>query len=105
MSKRGNGSGSIYRRNGKGPYYIEWKDHQDERQRQCTFTTDKATAERILAEKRRAAALRREGVIDAHQEQVAIESSKEIESHIVDFEAMLRGRQCGEKHIRTTVKL
>src|SRR6516164_7150114 len=50
-------------------------------------------------------ALRRASVIGARKEKVAIASAQEIDSHITGFEAMLRGKQCGEKHIRTTLKL
>lgn len=59
--KRGNGEGSIFKRQRGGPWYITWYDCHCKRQRLCTKTTDKTTAQRILADKLAGAALRREG--------------------------------------------
>src|SRR5271168_4133374 len=96
MSKtrnRGNGEGSIFKRQAGGPWYIKWYDHMGKRREHCTKTTDKTTAQRILADKLADVALRREGIIDARQESLAIQSSMAIEDHLADFEAMMTARQ------------
>ena len=100
---RGNGSGSIFKRREDGPYCISWYDAQDKRREHNTRTTDKQTAERILADKLADVALRREGIIDARQEALAIQSNRPIEEHLTDFEAMLTARQRSENHISRTI--
>ena len=52
-SGRGNGEGSIFKRQDGGPWYIRWYDHAGKRREHCTKTTDKATAQRILADNRK----------------------------------------------------
>ena len=44
---RGNGEGSIFKRQDGGPWYITWYDHAGKRREHCTKTTDKTTAQRI----------------------------------------------------------
>ena len=108
MSKdrtRGNGTGTIYRRESGGNFYIDWYDHAGKRRRLCTLTTDKTAAQRILADKLADVALRREGIIDARLEAVASESARAIEAHLGDFEAMLKARQRGESHVRRTLRM
>ena len=77
---RGNGQGSIFKRQERGPYYVTWYDHNGQRRTHCTKTTDRGAAQRILADKVAAVALRRDGVIDARQESIVIESGKSIAS-------------------------
>lgn len=100
---RGNGAGSIYRRHPGGPWYIMWYDCHGKRQRLCAKTTDKTTAQRILADKLAATALRREGVIDPRQESLVSEAGKPIDMHLADFEAMMRARQRSEDHVKRTL--
>ena len=50
MSKRGNGSGTVYKRSDGGPWYAAWYDHDGKRRIRCTGTTDKQKALRILAQ-------------------------------------------------------
>ena len=106
MSKarnRGNGEGSIFKRTDDGPYFISWYDAGGKRKTQCVKTTDKATAQRILAKKLADVALRRDGVIDARQESVITEASKPIETHLANFEAMMKARQGSDRHIKSTL--
>jgi hypothetical protein len=110
MSKtrnRGNGEGSIYKRHDGGPWYVSWFDHNGDRQRICAKTTDKTTAQRILADKLADVAMRREGIIDVRLEAIVIEAKKSIESHLGDFQAMMEARAKGRKsrHIPTTLAL
>src|SRR5262249_50271595 len=100
---RGNGEGSIFKRQGVGPWYIRWYDHTGKRLEHCTKTTDKTTAQRILADKLADVALRREGIIDARQEAIVTEAGKPINTHLADFEAMMSARQRSEKHVARTV--
>jgi hypothetical protein len=100
---RGNGSGSIFKRHDGGPWYIAWYDHAGKRREHCTKTTDKGTAQRILADKLADVALRRDGVIDPRQEAVITEAGKPIETHLADFEAMMKARQRGESHVKRTL--
>lgn len=104
---RGNGEGSIFKRYDGGPWYITWFDHDGKRKRICTKTTDKTTAQRILADKLADVAMRREGVIDARLEAIIIEAKKPIEKHLVNYQAMLEARRKGKKsrHIANTLTL
>jgi integrase len=100
---RGNGEGSIFKRQDGGPWYIRWFDHTGKRREHCTRTTDKATAQRILADKLADVALRRNGLIDDRQECLVSESGKPITEHLDAFQAMMVARQRTEKHVRTTI--
>ena len=100
---RGNGSGSIFKRRDDGPYCIAWYDAAGKRREHNTLTTNKQTAERILADKLADVALRRDGIIDARMESLAIQSNRPIEEHLVDFEAMLTARQRSEDHVKRSV--
>ena len=102
---RGNGEGSIFKRQDGGPWYIRWYDNSGKRREHCTKTTDKTTAQRILADKLADVALRREGIIDARQESLITEAGKPIETHLADFEAMMKARQSGENHVNHTLAL
>jgi integrase len=102
---RGNGEGSIFKRNDGGPWYLSWYDHAGKRRELCSKTTDKGTAQRILADKLADVALRREGIIDPRQEGLVIEANKPIECHLTDFEAMMRARQRSTRHIADTLFL
>lgn len=106
MSKtrnRGNGEGSIFKRIPDGPYFISWYEAGGKRKSQCTKTTDKTTAQRILAKKLADAALRREGIIDPRQESIISEAGKPIETHLADFQAMMEARQGSEAHVKRTL--
>lgn len=102
---RGNGEGSIFKRQDDGPWYIRWYDNAGKRREHCTKTTDKTTAQRILADKLADVALRREGIIDTRQEGIVIESGKSLETHLGHFQAMMKARQRSERHIGQTLFL
>jgi integrase len=106
MSKkrtRGNGEGSIFKRQDGGPWYIRWYDNVGKRREHCTKTTDKTTAQRILADKLADVALRREGIIDTRQEAIITEGGKPIEKHLADFEAMMKARQGSDAQVKRTL--
>jgi len=45
---RSKGTGSLFRKQGKGPWIASYYDHSGKRRQHSTQTTDKATAMRIL---------------------------------------------------------
>lgn len=102
-SRRGKGQGSLYKRSPAGPWIASWIDHAGKRRSRSTRTTDKASAQRILAKFVADSALRREGVIDPQDEAVAKQSHRAIEAHLADYEAMLRAGRRSGKHVTTTI--
>ncbi len=99
---RGNGHGSVYLRNGKGSWIAQWHDHQGKRREKSTRTTDKRTAERILAKFVADEALRREGVIDPELDAFAVEGKRPIKDHFNEYAKHLRSR-CSVGHAETVV--
>lgn len=82
---RSKGAGSLFKRNGTGPWVASWYDHEGKRRTRSTKTTDKAAAERILAKLIADNALRREGVIDAARDRYATEGRKPIRDHVAAY--------------------
>ena len=97
---RGRGSGSLYKRGGKGAWIASWHDHDGRRRDQSTRTTDRAAAERILAKKVADAALRREGVIDANTDRYAAEGRRPIGEHVAEFIADCRERGQADRYVQ-----
>ena len=99
---------SVFKRGGKrnrgGSYYISWNDHLGKRQTKCAKTTDKATAERIVAKLEADAALRREGVIDPRLDSVNKESGRSLREHLDSFEMKMMAAGRDAEHIRVTVR-
>jgi integrase len=99
---------TVFKRGGSGSrgatYYYAYFDHRGERVTRSARTSDKATALRIAAKYEAQAALRRDGVIDPTLDQVRQESRRDIESHLVDFEAKLRAGARTADHIGRTLK-
>jgi len=54
---------SIFKRNGRGSYVIQYYDHTGRRREKSSRTTDKRAAERLAAQLERDVMLRREGLI------------------------------------------
>ncbi len=80
---RSKGTGSLYKRGGRGPWIATWFDHDGKRRERSTRTTDKAAAERILSKHVADAALRRDGVIDASRDRFAMEGRRSL-GEVVD---------------------
>ena len=98
---------SVFKRGGKhakGPWIIQWFDHQGKRQSKSARTTDKATAERIARKKEADAGLRRDGVIHPTLDAISNESQRSIESHLTDYESKLRAANRSDQYIRETTK-
>ena len=98
--RRGNGQGTLYRRNAAGCWIAAWYDHDGKRRERSTRTTDKAAAERILAKRVADTALRRDGVIDAHAEAVNDQARRPVEEHLSDWRAALEAKGIGRKRIK-----
>lgn len=76
---------SVFKRNGKGSWRIQWYDHIGKRREKSSRTTDKRVAERIAAKLEGDKMLRAEGVIDARKDQFSIEDRKPLVDHIEDY--------------------
>ncbi len=87
---RSKGTGTLFRRELKGPWVARWFDHSGHRREASTRTTDKAAAERILAKRVADAAIRRDGVIDAAQDRYIVEAAKSLAAHFAEHDEYLR---------------
>ena len=97
---------TVFKRGGKkakGYWYASWTSHNGKRTTKCTFTTDKATAERIARKNEADAALRRDGVIDPALDATCHESARTIESHLTDYKIKMRAANRDAKHIYSTL--
>ncbi len=79
---------SVFKRNGKGNYVIQFYDWDGVRKERSTRTTDKRSAEQLAAKLEADAMLRRHGIIDPREEQFAkqreVHVSKHIEAYLAD---------------------
>lgn len=96
---RSKGTGSLYKRGGRGPWIATWYDHNGKRREHSTRTTDKAAGERILSKHVADAALRREGVIDAGRDRFATEGRKPISEHVEAYIAHCRHAGHALRHV------
>lgn len=101
--QRGNGQGSLMQREPGGPWIAKWFDHNGRRKEKSTRTTDKAAAARILAKWCTAATLRREGVIDARAEALAVQGRRPMAEHLADFKAALLAKGASPEHADTVL--
>jgi integrase len=80
---------TVFKRNGKGPWIIQFFDAQGRRRERSTRTTDKRAADRIAAQLGAGVALRREGIIDPRMDRYSAENAKPIAKHVADYLAHL----------------
>ncbi len=99
--RRSKGTGRLFKRTAKGCWIARWYDHTFTRRERSTGTTDRATAERLLAKHLADSALRRDGVIDARADRYAIENQKPIGEHIDDWIKDLTAKGVTAKQIAT----
>ncbi|MFC1782011.1 tyrosine-type recombinase/integrase [Planctomycetota bacterium] len=102
--RRSRGQGTLFKRNENGPWMASWYDHNGKRRERSTRTTDRRSAERILAKHVADAALRRDGVIDARKDKFAVENRKPLTEHIRDYIGHCRHAGHAEKHIEEKVR-
>ncbi len=102
--RRGNGQGTLYKRNDRGCWIARWCDHDGKRQEKSTRTTDKAAAARILGKHVTDTTLRREGVIDSRTASVAAASKRPIEEHLTSWRQSLELKGITAKRIDKAVR-
>lgn len=94
---------SIFKRNGKGNFVIQYTDHLGVRKEKASKTTDKRTAQALANKLESDAMLRRVGVIDPQVESFVKKAASPLQHHINIFKAKLHAEGRSEKHIRATV--
>lgn len=97
--QRSRGTGTLFKRYGRGPWIASWFDHNGKRCERSTRTTDKGAAERILARRVAAAALRRDGVVDATKDRYAVEGRKPLAEHVGDYITHCRHAGYAPRHV------
>ena len=97
--QRSKGQGTLYQRNDRGPWIAAWWGHDGRRRERSCRTTDKSAAERILSKYVAAAALRRDGVIDATQDRHAEEGRKALTEHVAAYIAHCRHAGHAPHHV------
>lgn len=99
---------TVFKRGGKknreGYWYVQWYDHGGKRRTKCTRTTDAAAAERIAAKYESVAALRRDGVIDATLEAIALQGRRPLSEHVADFRTHLESLDNTAKYVSNTIR-
>jgi len=96
---RSKGSGTLFKRRGRGPWIASWYDHDGRRRERSTRTTDRAAAERILAKKVADTALRRDGVVDPREEAIALQRRRPLADHLDAWRDSLRAKGTGPKRL------
>ena len=97
--RRGRGQGTLFKRNGTGPWIAAWHDFNGKRREKSTRTTDRAAAQRILSKHIADTALRREGVIDPRKDRFAVEGRKALSEHIRDYINRCRRAGHAARHV------
>ncbi|MBL8964600.1 MAG: site-specific integrase [Phycisphaeraceae bacterium] len=83
--QRGRGTGSLFRKTGKGPWIASYFDHSGKRREHSTRTTDRQAAERILTKLVADTALRRDLVIDPRDDRFATEGRRALTEHVAGY--------------------
>jgi integrase/recombinase XerC len=97
--QRGNGQGTLFKRNGRKTWTASWYDHTGKRQERSTGTTDKAAAERLLKKWTTDATLRRENVIDARAEAIGKQAQRPIKEQLADWKSALEAKGITQKRV------
>jgi integrase len=84
------------------PWYIDYLDHNGRRKTVKGFT-DKSKSEQLAAKLEMNAQLRRMGMIDPQQEELAERKRSGVEDHLQQFEKSLARRKNTAKHVRLTM--
>lgn len=98
--------GRIYQRKDNGNsaryWYLDYEDQNGNRVRECTKTSDKATAKQILALREAEVAKLREGVIDPSLQSTSQELRRPITEHIDAMINSMHTQGRSETHIEKT---
>ena len=81
---------TVFKRNGKGPWIIQYFDASGRRRERSARTTDYRSAERIAAKLEADVALERAGVADARQARFASENRRPLSEHLEVYLQQLR---------------
>ncbi len=92
---------TVFKRNGKGNWLIQWFDHEGVRREKSSRTTDKRSAERLAAKLESDAMLRKEGVVDASADRLAGHHARPLLEHLGEYLDELRHRGCHPRHVQT----
>ena len=101
--QRSRGTGTLFKRNGRGPWIARWFDCLGQRKEASTRTTDKAAAERILSKRTADAALRRDGVVDARSDRYVAANQRPTSEHRADWKATLLAKGVTAKQVTQLV--
>ena len=101
--QRSHGTGSLFKRNGRGPWIASWYDHNGKRRERSTGTTDKATGMRILGKFVADSALRKSGVVDATADKYATAGRRPLAEHVRDWREALLAKGNTRKHTEYSV--
>ena len=82
---------AVFKRTDRRYWMIEYRNASGKRITKSSRTTDKRAAERIAAKLEADVALRREGVIDATQDDYQREALRPLAEHIADYRGALEG--------------
>lgn len=85
------------------PWYIDYFDHTG-RRRTVKGYTDKSKSEQLAAKLEHEAHLRRMGLIDSEQEELAERKRSGVEDHLQHFEQSLTRRKNTAKHVQLTIR-
>jgi integrase len=95
---------TVFKRQGKGSWIIQWYDHTGKRRERSSRTTDKKAADRIAAKLEADTALRRDGVIDANKDRFSVENRKALAQHVEEYLDHCRHAGHSDKHIVEKVR-
>ena len=96
---------SIFKRNGKGNYVVQFTDHLGIRREKSSRTTDKRMAQQLAAKLDGDSMLRREGIVDVAAETIAEQARSPITNNLAKFETKMRAEGCSEKHVLDTKRI
>ena len=89
------------------PWYASWTETkpngQTRKRTRSTRTSDKQTAQQLLAKFQTDAAVRYHGLVDPRADTIAAEANKPIETHLADFENKLSAAGRSKDHIERTL--
>ena len=98
--RRSNGQGTLFQRVTGGPWVAAWYDHTGRRRIRSTRTTDRRTAERLLAKDVADTALRRDGVVDPRQDRFCEANRVPLADHFAAYCTHCRQSGQAEKHVQ-----
>jgi len=85
-------------------YTAQWFDENGKRRKAATGCHDKATAQQVADKLQSEVALRKRGIINAEQEQLADAGRRTLAQHVADFEAGMVAAGRTSDHVSRTVK-